>query len=234
MRSPSILNDASSLEADIRELRECVSFQIRHYFFIGRRNIIGHYLCKVQCNTTGVNMRLSSKSRFAVNAMIDLARHQESGPVSLRVISSHQNISLSYLESMFSQLRQSYLVASSRGPGGGYSLGRDACLITIADIIDALEEMPYLYPYDSRNQSIPYLATNELWNSMNAKALEYLRSVRLSDLLSKSPTSPMQLDDSHSRPLKKHGVSSRVVQPTIHRHIPNSVFALGQMNSGRT
>ncbi len=178
-------------------------------------------------------MRLSSKIRFAVSAMIDLARHQNSGPISLRVISSRQNISLSYLESMFSQLRQRDLVASSRGPGGGYSLGRDARVITVADILDALEELPYMYPEDNREQAIPYLATNELWNSMNAKALEYLSSVRLSDLISKIPLSSMHFEESHSQPFKKHGASPAVVQPTLPLNVPNSVFALGKMNSGR-
>jgi Rrf2 family iron-sulfur cluster assembly transcriptional regulator len=134
---------------------------------------------------------------------------------------------------MFSQLRQRDLVASSRGPGGGFSLGRSASLITAADILDALEELPYIYSEDNRGQSIPYLATNELWNSVNAKAIDYLRSVRLSDLIIKSPTNATHLDDAHPLPLKTHGVSPAVAQPTIPRNSPNSVFALGQLNSGQ-
>jgi Rrf2 family iron-sulfur cluster assembly transcriptional regulator len=174
-----------------------------------------------------MNMRLSSKSHFAVSAMIELAKHEESGPISLRVISIRQNISLSYLESMFAQLRQSDLVASSKGPGGGYCLRRSACLITVADIINALNELPYMRPTDARDQSVQCLATNELWNSMNANALEFLRSVRLIDLVSKSPK---PLDDSHPQSLNTHGVRPVVIQQTIPRNIPNSVFALGQMN----
>jgi Rrf2 family iron-sulfur cluster assembly transcriptional regulator len=162
--------------------------------------------------------------------MIELAKHEESGSIPLRSISIRQNISLSYLESMFSLLRQRDLVTSSRGPGGGYSLGRSACLITIADIMDALNELPYMHPTGDRDQSFHCLATNELWNSMNANALEFLRSVRLNDLV---PKGPIPLEDSPPQSRKNHGVRSKVVQPTVLQNIPNSVFALGQIDSSR-
>jgi Rrf2 family transcriptional regulator, iron-sulfur cluster assembly transcription factor len=80
-------------------------------------------------------MRLTTKGRFAVTAMIDLALRQSSGPVTLAAISQRQQISLSYLEQLFGKLRRNDLVESTRGPGGGYTLGRKASDITVADII---------------------------------------------------------------------------------------------------
>jgi Rrf2 family iron-sulfur cluster assembly transcriptional regulator len=80
-------------------------------------------------------MRLTTKGRFAVTAMIDLALRQNNGPVTLAAISQRQQISLSYLEQLFGKLRRHELVESTRGPGGGYTLGRKASEITVADII---------------------------------------------------------------------------------------------------
>lgn len=85
-------------------------------------------------------MRLTTKGRFAVTAMIDLAMRQHSGPVTLAAISQRQNISLSYLEQLFGKLRRHELVDSVRGPGGGYSLARLARNVTVADIIFAVDE----------------------------------------------------------------------------------------------
>ena len=82
-------------------------------------------------------MRLTTKGRFAVTAMIDLALREHSGPVALAAISGRQQISLSYLEQLFGKLRRHELVESTRGPGGGYSLGRKSEEITVADIIVA-------------------------------------------------------------------------------------------------
>ena len=85
-------------------------------------------------------MRLTTKGRFAVTAMIDLALREHTGPVALAAISQRQQISLSYLEQLFGKLRRHELVESTRGPGGGYSLGRKAEDITVADIIVAVDE----------------------------------------------------------------------------------------------
>jgi len=85
-------------------------------------------------------MRLTTKGRFAVTAMIDLALRQHSGPVTLAAISQRQNISLSYLEQLFGKLRRHELVDSVRGPGGGYSLARLARDVTVADIVFAVDE----------------------------------------------------------------------------------------------
>ncbi len=137
-------------------------------------------------------MRLTTKGRFAVTAMIDLALRQQSGPVTLSAISQRQNISLSYLEQLFGKLRRHELVDSVRGPGGGYSLARLARTITVADIIFAVDE-----PLDAtscggkedcnvgRTGNTGKCMTHELWTTLNHKMVEYLDSVSLQDLVDK-------------------------------------------------
>ena len=85
-------------------------------------------------------MRLTSKGRYAVTAMLDVALHSNEGPVPLADISERQGISLSYLEQLFSRLRKNGLVASVRGPGGGYLLGKDASQIAVGTVITAVDE----------------------------------------------------------------------------------------------
>ena len=135
-------------------------------------------------------MRLTTKGRFAVTAMIDLALRQQSGPVTLSAISQRQNISLSYLEQLFGKLRRHELVESVRGPGGGYTLARLARTITVADIIFAVDE-----PIDATScggktdcatgtdgkQGI--CMTHELWSTLNRKMVDFLDSVALQDLV---------------------------------------------------
>lgn len=133
-------------------------------------------------------MRLTTKGRFAVTAMIDLALRQQSGPVTLATISQRENISLSYLEQLFGKLRRHKLVDSVRGPGGGYTLARLARNITIADIIFAVDE-----PLDAtscggkedcaigRNGATGKCMTHELWASLSRKMVDYLDSVSLQD-----------------------------------------------------
>ena len=137
-------------------------------------------------------MRLTTKGRFAVTAMIDLALRQHSGPVALSAISQRQNISQSYLEQLFGKLRRHELVGSVRGPGGGYSLARLARNITVADIILAVDE-----PLDAtscggkescnvgRPGQSSKCMTPELWTTLNQKMVEYLDSVSLQDLVDK-------------------------------------------------
>lgn len=91
-------------------------------------------------------MRLTTKGRFAVTAMIDLALRQSAGPVTLAAISQRQQISLSYLEQLFGKLRRHELVESTRGPGGGYTLGRKAAEISVADIIVSVDMSPSMRP----------------------------------------------------------------------------------------
>jgi len=135
-------------------------------------------------------MRLTTKGRFAVTAMIDLALRQHGGPVTLSAISQRQNISLSYLEQLFGKLRRHELVDSMRGPGGGYSLAKLARNVTVADIIYAVDE-----PLDAtdcagkqdcsrgNDGKAGKCMTHELWSTLNRKMVEYLDSVSLQDLV---------------------------------------------------
>jgi Rrf2 family iron-sulfur cluster assembly transcriptional regulator len=131
-------------------------------------------------------MRLTTKGRFAVTAMIDLSLRQHGGPVTLAGISERQKISLSYLEQLFGKLRRSGLVASVRGPGGGYNLAKALETVSIAEIIHAVDE-----PLDAtmcggkgncHDGENPCM-THDLWMSLNAKMFEYLSSVTLADLV---------------------------------------------------
>ncbi|HQR19580.1 MAG TPA: Fe-S cluster assembly transcriptional regulator IscR [Burkholderiaceae bacterium] len=135
-------------------------------------------------------MRLTTKGRFAVTAMIDLALREHNGPVTLAGISQRQKISLSYLEQLFGKLRRHELVESTRGPGGGYTLGRVAKDITVADIIFAVDE-----PLDATQcggkencQDDQRCMTHDLWANLNARMVDYLDSVSLADLVEQQKT----------------------------------------------
>lgn len=130
-------------------------------------------------------MRLTTKGRFAVTAMIDLALREGDGPVTLSGISERQRISLSYLEQLFGKLRRHNLVASVRGPGGGYCLARPAPEISVADIIFAVDE-----PLDATQcggkencQDEHRCMTHDLWTNLNKRMYEYLHSVNLGVLV---------------------------------------------------
>lgn len=135
-------------------------------------------------------MRLTTKGRFAVTAMIDLALCQGKGPVTLAAISARQEISLSYLEQLFSKLRRHHIVESVRGPGGGYHLQRAANEVSVANIIFAVDE-----PIDatqcggkenchsSLQSQGARCMTHELWATLNDKMVDYLESVSLQDLV---------------------------------------------------
>lgn len=130
-------------------------------------------------------MRLTTKGRFAVTAMIDLASRQAEGPVTLAGIAERQSISLSYLEQLFGKLRRHKLVSSVRGPGGGYRLARDMSRITVADIIVAVDE-----PLDATQcggkqncHDEHRCMTHDLWANLNKRMYEYLDSVTLGALV---------------------------------------------------
>ena len=132
-------------------------------------------------------MRLTTKGRFAVTAMIDLALHGSEGPVTLAGISDRQKISLSYLEQLFGKLRRHQLVESVRGPGGGYCLARPMGKITVADIVRAVDEALDATQCGGREncKDEERCMTHELWTTLNFKMYEYLESVALSDLVAK-------------------------------------------------
>ncbi|GLR25033.1 MULTISPECIES: Fe-S cluster assembly transcriptional regulator IscR [Limnobacter] len=130
-------------------------------------------------------MRLTTKGRFAVTAMIDLAMQQSKGPVALAGISQRQNISLSYLEQLFAKLRKHELVDSVRGPGGGYQIVKNLNEVSVADVILAVDE-----PLDATQcggkencTDEGQCMTHDLWSSLNRKMLEYLGSVTLHALV---------------------------------------------------
>ena len=130
-------------------------------------------------------MRLTTKGRFAVTAMIDLALNAQNNAVKLNSIIERQQISLSYLEQLFSKLRRAGLVESIRGPGGGYILGRDAGEINIAQIIAAAEDEldATLCKGKANCQSGAPCLTHNLWENLNHTINAYLSSVTLAGLL---------------------------------------------------
>lgn len=132
-------------------------------------------------------MRLTTKGRFAVTAMIDLALRSTRGPVPLAAISERQHISLSYLEQLFGRLRRNSLVDSVRGPGGGYSVARALEAITVADIIRAVDEPLDATSCGGRENCADEhrCMTHELWTTLNHKMYEYLASVTLHELVDK-------------------------------------------------
>jgi len=168
-------------------------------------------------------MRLSTKGRFAVTAMIDVALREKQGPVPLSDISVRQQISLSYLEQMFSKLRQQGLVRSTRGPGGGYTLGHRTDAITVADIICAVEDaVPEVKPAEA---SATKDMAQDLWDSMNAKVFEFMQSVSLRSLVLEQLAKGVKIEQ---KPAANRGVFKKPVHAPLRTSAPNSVFALGQ------
>ena len=137
-------------------------------------------------------MRLTTKGRFAVTAMMDLALRGEDGPVALASISERQKISLSYLEQLFGKLRRHKLVDSVRGPGGGYCIARPLEQVSVADIIRAVDE-----PLDATQcggrencHDEHRCMTHDLWTTLNFKMYEYLSSVSLANLVANQRVRP--------------------------------------------
>ena len=132
-------------------------------------------------------MRLTTKGRYAVTAMLDLSINANDGPVNLNDISQRQDISLSYLEQLFSKLRKQDLVKSVRGPGGGYQLSRNETDIHMAEIIDAVSESLDTTKCqgsgDCQNGSI--CLTHHLWQDLSEQIYGYLSNISLADLISK-------------------------------------------------
>jgi Rrf2 family iron-sulfur cluster assembly transcriptional regulator len=179
-----------------------------------------------QASNKELAMRLTTKGRFAVTAMIDLALRQNNGPVTLAAISQRQQISLSYLEQLFGKLRRHELVESTRGPGGGYTLGRKAAEITVADIIVSVDE-----PIDATQcggkencNEGGRCMTHELWSQLNQRMVEFLDSVTLQKLVDDQLAKGIQIED---KPMPKRAISSAPVVKPIRVNAPNSVFALG-------
>ena len=151
-------------------------------------------------------MRLTTKGRFAVTAMIDVAMHGSTGPVTLAAVSGRQRISLSYLEQLFGKLRRSGLVESVRGPGGGYNLAKPQDQVSVADIIVAVDE-----PIDATQckglencHDDRRCMTHDLWTSLNEHIFSFLSGVTLAQLVKQQqPSDVAVLKDHRSPPAPK-------------------------------
>jgi Rrf2 family iron-sulfur cluster assembly transcriptional regulator len=187
-------------------------------------------------------MRLTTKGRFAVTAMIDLALRETHGPVTLAGISQRQKISLSYLEQLFGKLRRFNIVESTRGPGGGYTLARKSDEISVADIIVAVDE-----PLDatqcggkgnchSDEENYGRCMTHDLWSNLNSKMVEYLSSVSLRDLVHQQEGRGIILQDLRPKKMKIESVRAEKPASSVaktkeaapKRPLINSVFNLAK------
>lgn len=130
-------------------------------------------------------MKLTSKGRYAVTAILDLAFHSQAGPVSLSQVSQRQDISLSYLEQLFTRLRKGKLVRSTRGPGGGYSLDRQPEDITVAEVIAAVDEAmdTTLCSGENNCQDGNQCLSHELWDELSQQISLFLERISLRDLM---------------------------------------------------
>ncbi|MCC2614942.1 Fe-S cluster assembly transcriptional regulator IscR [Aestuariibacter halophilus] len=132
-------------------------------------------------------MKLTSKGRYAVTAMLDVALHSQKGPVPLADISERQEISLSYLEQLFARLRREKLVESVRGPGGGYRLGRDACQIPVGEVIRAVDESVDATRCQGQSdcQGGERCLTHSLWQDLSERISLFLNGITLGELMAK-------------------------------------------------
>jgi len=132
-------------------------------------------------------MRLTTKGRYAVTAMLDLAIHGKKKPVSLNDISGRQGISLSYLEQLFAKLRRCGLVSSVRGPGGGYRLSREESEISIAQVVDAVNESMDATRCRGKGdcQEGDQCLTHHLWQDLSSQIHDFLNDISIQDLVSR-------------------------------------------------
>ena len=150
-------------------------------------------------------MKLTTKGRYAVTAMLDLAIHAHPSPVPLADISARQGVSLSYLEQLFSRLRKHDLVASARGPGGGYRLKRPAAEITVVDVLIAIDENLDATRCGGRAdcQRGESCLTHELWTDLSDQIYMFLKSITLGQLVERNKV----------REEKGNGVEATFLQP---------------------
>lgn len=130
-------------------------------------------------------MKLTTKGRYAVTAMLDLALHSAGGPVKLAEISDRQGISLSYLEQLFTRLRKEGLVVSTRGPGGGYSLSRTSAQIAVAEVIEAVDENVDTTRCGglSNCHNDQRCLTHDLWTDLSSQIRSFLNDITLGELM---------------------------------------------------
>ncbi|VAW83058.1 Iron-sulfur cluster regulator IscR [hydrothermal vent metagenome] len=145
-------------------------------------------------------MKLTSKGRYAVTAMLDLALHENQGPVTLAAISKRQNISLSYLEQLFTRLRKQSLVSSTRGPGGGYSLGRAAHEIPVAAVVTAVDESVDATRCGGLGdcQDGKRCLTHDLWTELSGQIYTFLNEISLGQLVDQGKAKEAAVAEAHS------------------------------------
>jgi Rrf2 family iron-sulfur cluster assembly transcriptional regulator len=133
-------------------------------------------------------MKLTSKGRYAVTAMLDVSLHTETGPVPLTDISERQGISLSYLEQLFAKLRKHELVNSVRGPGGGYFLSRDAKAISVREVIAAVDESVDATKCQGKGncQNGTTCLTHHLWSDLSEQIESFLSEISLGELVERN------------------------------------------------
>ncbi len=165
-------------------------------------------------------MLVSTKSRFAVNALIDLALREAAGPVALASIAARQQVSLSYLEQLFSRLRRCGVVESTRGPGGGYTLGRRPERITLADVVQAVDD-PMDTPLTERASEG---LSQALWLRLGATMLQHMATITLHSLVQEQQALGAPVE---TRPVRRPFASVPAVKP-LRLTAPNSVFAFGR------
>ncbi len=143
-------------------------------------------------------MKLSTKARYAVTAMMDLALHENSKPVTLADISDYQGISLSYLEQLFAKLRKHKLVSGVRGPGGGYRLAKPSTELTIAEIVSAINEKSEpaedKRPEVVADKSGERVKLDEMWDRLSLRLYNFLNNITLSEFVEKSVSSDSDVE----------------------------------------
>ena len=158
-------------------------------------------------------MRLTTKGRYAVTAMLDLAIHADRGPISLADISQRQEISLSYLEQLFAKLRKNTLVSSVRGPGGGYKLQRDSQAIFIAEIIDAVNESVDTTKCQGAGdcQGGETCLTHYLWEDLSEQIHGFLQNISLADLVARNEVKQIAENQDRKQTLVAEGVDLKTL-----------------------
>jgi Rrf2 family transcriptional regulator, iron-sulfur cluster assembly transcription factor len=169
-------------------------------------------------------MRMSTKGRLAVNALIDLALRESTGPVALASISERQQVSLSYLEQLFSRLRRQGMVESTRGPGGGYTLGRPAAQISVADVVAAVDDPLDTNPDEVRADGM----SHRLWRHLDGVMMEHMATISLQSLVDEQIGAGVQIEQRTPRrqpPLQSPPPKRINVMRAM---VPNSIFALAR------
>ena len=144
-------------------------------------------------------MRLTSKGRYAVTAILDVALHAKIGPVPLADISERQGISLSYLEQLFSRLRKNGLVQSIRGPGGGYLLGSEADNISVGQVINAVNESVDATKCGGNTgcHDGQQCLTHSLWSDLSSRIQEFLDNISIAELMTKQDVKAVSENQDH-------------------------------------